>query len=237
MSTATATPNLRLVRKDAAAATRSMDHDLTVKAIIVGDSGVGKSSLLYRYTDNEWNPFYIATIGVDFKTMSFERDGKLVRMQLWDTAGQDRFQTITRTFYRGVHGAMVVFDVCDAESFENVGNWMKEVTTYAAQAIPLLLVGNKADMAATHRQVPVERAQALAESMGCVYVETSAKEDARVAEAFAKLTEACIESRVQSLNALKTSNDTIRRRQAEVDLTRFRNGVDPAKPTGTCASC
>jgi len=175
-------------------ASSTTDYDICVKSIIIGDSGVGKSSLLYRYSDQDWNPHYIATIGVDFKVLSFERSGKVVKLQLWDTAGQERFRTITHSYYRGAHGIMIVFDVTNRETFDNVASWMKDVRKFGADGVPMVLVGNKCDCE-TKRVVQAEEGKLLAAELGCRYVETSAKENAKVDEAFDHLVNECIKHR------------------------------------------
>jgi len=213
----------------------AVEHDLLLKAIIIGDSGVGKSSLLYRFSDGDWNPHYVATIGVDFKTMTFDKAGKIVRLQLWDTAGQDRFRTVTRTFYRGIHGCVLVFDVTDAESFEHIREWVKECVQFGSPETPFVLVGNKADLA-SQRQVPAEAAQALAQSLNCEYVEASAKSDSNVAAAFAKLADLCIERKLRVAKdaagggaALRNPNRRILLNQPPAD------GAATAPGKGLCA--
>ena len=96
------------------------DHDHLFKLLIIGDSGVGKSSLLVRFADNTFSGNYITTIGVDFKIRTIEINGERVKLQIWDTAGQERFRTITSTYYRGTHGVIVVYDVTSGDSFANV---------------------------------------------------------------------------------------------------------------------
>ena len=180
-----------------------LDYDVCVKSIIIGDSGVGKSSLLYRYTDQDWNPHYIATIGVDFKVLSFERMGKVVKLQLWDTAGQERFRTITHSYYRGAHGIMLVFDVTNRESFDNISTWLKDVSKFGVDSAPMLLVGNKCDCVA-QRNVSASEAQQLAESIGCKYIETSAKNNAGVEKAFGALVDDCVNRREVVVKARST---------------------------------
>jgi small GTP-binding protein len=175
----------------------ALEHDLVVKAILVGDSGVGKSSVLMRFTHGDFSHHFVSTVGVDYANCTFDRQGKIVRMQLWDTAGQDRFKTISRTFYRGVHGCALVFAVDDAESFEHVSEWAKEVTQFGSADTPFVLIGNKADTPAALRQVAPEAAQMLAQKLGCEYVETSAKADTNISAAFAKLAEACIDRKMK----------------------------------------
>jgi small GTP-binding protein len=173
------------------------EFDVTVKGIIIGDSSVGKSSLLYRYTDSDWNPHYIATIGVDFKVLTFERDAKVVKLQLWDTAGQERFKTITHTYYRGAHGVVVVFDVTNRESFTNVTTWLQEFNQFSGGTdVPMVLVGNKCDCR-DERVVSDEEADAVAKHLGCRYVPCSAKANIGVDEAFQTLTQLCLEYRAK----------------------------------------
>ena len=179
-----------------------IDYDVCVKSIIIGDSGVGKSSLLYRYAEQDWNPHYIATIGVDFKVLTFERNNEVVKLQLWDTAGQERFRTITHSYYRGAHGVMVVFDVTDMESFENVASWLHDVERFGTDGAPVVLIGNKCDCV-SERVVPHEMAVALAEKVGCKYVEASAKTDSNVQEAFTYLVDKCVEGRGEILKRKK----------------------------------
>jgi small GTP-binding protein len=187
--------------------------DLLVKSIVIGDSGCGKSSLMWRFTDNNYTPTFISTIGVDFKTVVFDRQGKVVKMQLWDCAGQDRFQTIVASFFRGIHAAMLVFSLDDAESFDNIRNWVKVAHKNGTEDMRFLLIGNKLDIVTSNphlRQVSTEAAQNLAQTLGCDYIETSAKADVNVAAAFAKLTESAIERKLQSLPKDPTNPNGLR---------------------------
>lgn len=143
------------------------DYDVLIKTIMVGDSCVGKSSLLYRYSEGDWNPHYLATIGVDFKTMTFEKNGKIIKLQMWDTAGQERFRTITNTYYRGCHGVVLVFDYTNRESFQHCeSRWMVDVERCATLGCPVILLGNKADVADDLKEVTDEEAQMLARRIG-----------------------------------------------------------------------
>lgn len=215
------------------------EHDMLLKGIVIGDSGVGKSSLLYRFSDGDWNPHYIATIGVDFKTLTFDRKGKIIRMQLWDSAGQERFRTIVRSFYRGVHGVMLVFDLTDAESFDHVRDWVKEAVQFGSADLPFLLVGNKADLAdAGHRQVPVEQAQQLAQQLNCEYIEVSAKADANVGAAFAKLTTSCMDRKMRISNTDSGAGaHSLRNPHRRIQLGTDASASSAANPTGTKKIC
>eukprot|EP00397_Hematodinium_sp_SG-2012_P055492 GEMP01067782.1.p1 GENE.GEMP01067782.1~~GEMP01067782.1.p1 ORF type:complete len:243 (+),score=21.20 GEMP01067782.1:73-801(+) len=106
------------------------EYDYLFKLLLIGDSGVGKSCLLLRFADNTYTESYISTIGVDFKIRTIEQEGKVVKLQIWDTAGQERFRTITSSYYRGAHGIIIVYDVTDRESFNNVKHWIEQIGRY-----------------------------------------------------------------------------------------------------------
>jgi len=159
------------------------EYDYLFKLLLIGDSGVGKSCLLLRFADDTYTESYISTIGVDFKIRTIELDGKTIKLQIWDTAGQERFRTITSSYYRGAHGIIVVFDVTDAESFNNVKQWLHEIDRYACQNVKKLLVGNKCDLV-SKRAVPAEQAKEFADGLGIQYLETSAKNATNVENAF-----------------------------------------------------
>ncbi|KAK0179426.1 hypothetical protein PV327_005179 [Microctonus hyperodae] len=156
------------------------EYDHLFKLLIIGDSGVGKSSLLLRFADNTFNGSYITTIGVDFKIRTVEVDGERVKLQIWDTAGQERFRTITSTYYRGTHGVIVVYDVTSGDSFANVKRWLHEIE-HNCDIVNRVLVGNKND-APNHKVVLTEDAQRFANQMGIQLFETSAKDNINVEE-------------------------------------------------------
>lgn len=211
----------------------SQDYDIAVKSIIIGDSGVGKSSLLYRYAEQDWNPHYIATIGVDFKVLTFERQNKVVKLQLWDTAGQERFRTITHSYYRGAHSIMLVFDITNRETFDNIAVWMNDVKKFANQTAPMLLVGNKADCE-QHREVQKAEAEALAESLNCQYMETSARDDNAVEAAFEHLVDKCLEQRIKIASNVQTNNAFNQQRPKGVPLGGQRKKIDGKSEKCAC---
>ena len=153
------------------------------KLLIIGDSGVGKSCLLLRFSDNIFTDSFISTIGVDFKIRTVTIGGIKIKLQIWDTAGQERFRTITSSYYRGAHGIIVVYDVTDQKSFDNIKKWLKEIDTFAGGSVQKLLVGNKCDLV-NERTVTTDSGRALADSLKIPFVETSAKDSTNVEEAF-----------------------------------------------------
>lgn len=145
------------------------------KLLIIGDSGVGKSSLLLRYINDSFENRLSATIGVDYRVkVTTLLDGTMVKLSIWDTAGQERFRTLTPNFYRGAHGAVVVFDVSNRESFDRLVNWMEELKMFSNhQDMVCLLVGNKIDHLT--RQVSREEGLRFARMYHMPYAESSAK--------------------------------------------------------------
>ena len=174
----------------------SAEYDHLFKLLLIGDSGVGKSCLLLRFADDTYTESYISTIGVDFKIRNVEQDGKNIKLQIWDTAGQERFRTITSSYYRGAHGIIIVYDITDMESFNNVKTWLQEIEKFASDNVNKLLVGNKSDLTA-QRQVDTQVAKEFADSLGIPFLETSAKTSTNVEQAFNKMT-AEIKSRMQT---------------------------------------
>jgi len=159
------------------------------KIVLVGDSGVGKSNLLSRFTRNTFSSEEKSTIGVEFATRIVPmKDGKRIKAQIWDTAGQERYRAITNAYYRGALGALLVYDCCKASSFENIPRWIRELKDHANRDIVLLMAGNKKDLCDTvGRQVTPEQAQQMAREYGFQTLETSAMTGANVDDAFTTL--------------------------------------------------
>eukprot|EP01100_Stratorugosa_tubuloviscum_P007234 TRINITY_DN302_c0_g1_i2.p1 TRINITY_DN302_c0_g1~~TRINITY_DN302_c0_g1_i2.p1 ORF type:complete len:216 (-),score=111.44 TRINITY_DN302_c0_g1_i2:27-674(-) len=161
-------------------------YDYLIKLLLIGDSGVGKSCLLLRFSDDSFTPSFITTIGIDFKIRTIELDGKKIKLQIWDTAGQERFRTITTAYYRGAMGILLVYDVTDEKSFSNIRNWMRNIEQHATESVNKMLIGNKCDMV-DKRAVESDRGKALAAEYGINFLETSAKNSINVEEAFISL--------------------------------------------------
>jgi len=162
------------------------EYDFLFKVVLIGDSAVGKSNLLSRFTRNEFNIESKSTIGVEFATRSVPCDGKTIKAQIWDTAGQERYRAITSAYYRGAVGALLVYDISKKQTFENVDRWLTELRDHADSNIVIMLVGNKCDLR-PQRQVPTEDASAFAEKNGLSFIETSALDSTNVELAFQKI--------------------------------------------------
>ncbi|KAB5592116.1 Ras-related protein Rab-11A [Ceratobasidium theobromae] len=182
-------------------------YDYLFKVVLIGDSGVGKSNLLSRFTRNEYNVESKSTIGVEFATRSINVDGKTVKAQIWDTAGQERYRAITSAYYRGAVGALLVYDISKHATYVNVTRWLKELRDHADSNIVIMLVGNKSDLKHL-RAVPTDEAKALAVEHGLFFIETSAMDASNVEAAFQNiLTEVY---RIVSSKALESSADPIK---------------------------
>lgn len=158
-------------------------YDYLFKLLLIGDSGVGKTCILFRFSEDAFNATFISTIGIDFKIRTIDLDGKKIKLQIWDTAGQERFRTITTAYYRGAMGIMLVYDVTNEKSFENIKNWIRNIEEHASADVEKMVLGNKCDRD-TYRQVSKERGERLAIEYGLKFCETSAKASINVEEAF-----------------------------------------------------
>ena len=159
------------------------------KTLILGDTTVGKTCFLLKYTDKTFQEAHLATIGLDYrlKTMKL-KNGKEIKLQIWDTAGQDRFRAITRNYYKGSHGILLLYDVTNVKSFENIKTWVSSIREEASKDVVVYIVGNKIDNA-KNRKVETEEGKELAEELGFPFMETSAKNNINVSETFDDLVE------------------------------------------------
>jgi len=159
------------------------EYDYLFKVVLIGDSGVGKSNLLARFTRNEFNLESKSTIGVEFATRSIKVNKKIIKAQIWDTAGQERYRAITSAYYRGAVGALLVYDIAKQLTYQNVERWLSELRDHADQNIVIMLVGNKSDLRHL-RAVPSDEARAFAEANNLSFIETSALDSTNVETAF-----------------------------------------------------
>lgn len=162
--------------------------DYVFKVVVIGDSAVGKSQILSRFTKNEFSFDSKSTIGVEFQTRTVNIKSKVIKAQIWDTAGQERYRAVTSAYYRGALGAMLVYDITKRQTFDHVARWVEELRAHADNSIVIVLVGNKADLVDL-RTVPAEDAVEFAENQGLFFFETSALNGDNVDAAFFKLLE------------------------------------------------
>ncbi|XP_019337601.1 ras-related protein Rab-3D isoform X3 [Alligator mississippiensis] len=179
------------------AADQSFDY--MFKLLLIGNSSVGKTSLLFRYAEDTFTPSFVSTVGIDFKVKTVYRRAKRVKLQIWDTAGQERYRTITTAYYRGAMGFLLVYDVANAESFSAVQDWATQIKTYSWDNAQVILVGNKCDLE-DDRVVPTEEGRRLAHELGFEFFEASAKDNINVKQVFERLVDVICEKMNESLD-------------------------------------
>ena len=166
-----------------------MAEESVYKVLLLGDTTVGKTCFLMKYTDKTFQEVHMSTIGLDYrlKTMVL-KNGKNIKLQIWDTAGQDRFRAITKNYYKGAHGIILIYDVTSLQTYENVKTWINQIREEAPPNVVIFLAGNKIDME-EERKVKTEEGKSLADEFGLPFYETSAKNDININETFEDLVE------------------------------------------------
>lgn len=159
-------------------------YDMATKVMLIGDSGVGKTCLLVRFKDGAFlSGSFISTVGIDFRNKVVDVEGTKVKLQIWDTAGQERFRSVTHAYYRDAHALLLLYDVTNKASFDNIRAWLGEINEYAQEDVVIMLLGNKADMA-NERMIRTEDGEKLAREYNVAFMETSAKTGRNVDLAF-----------------------------------------------------
>ncbi|CAF1442262.1 unnamed protein product [Rotaria sp. Silwood1] len=160
-----------------------VEYDYLFKILIIGDSGVEKTAILKRFAQSYFSSEYFVTVGVDFQIRTVNVDSKRCKLQVWDTAGQDRFKCITSSFYRGSHGVIICFDITNRESFDNVDKWLGEVKRHCGDQPPVYLVGTKSDLQ-SQRVIPYSTIKTYTDTKNLSYIETSSKTSENVENCF-----------------------------------------------------
>ncbi|KAH0789581.1 ras-related protein Rab-13 [Histomonas meleagridis] len=194
-----------------------MQEETLIKLLILGESAVGKSCLLLRFVDDKFNETFLTTIGIDFKVRHMEIDGKKVKLQIWDTAGQEKFKTITKAYYRGANGILIVFDLTNRDSFEQTKNWMDSITEAMSDPVDIVLVGNKCDM---DRKISREEAETKAKEFNVPYFETSAKENINIDATFLELAKMILKRKE---TAVDTNVNVNKKEPRKIDITKSKS--------------
>jgi len=203
-----------------------MSYAYLFKYIIIGDTGVGKSCLLLQFTDKRFQPVHDLTIGVEFGARLITIDNHQIKLQIWDTAGQESFRSITRSYYRDAAGALLVYDITRRESFNHLSRWLEEARQNGNPNMTIMLIGNKSDL--EHRRaVSTKEGEIFAQENGLVFLETSAKSATNVETAFIKTAENIYEK-------IKEGVYDPSREGNGVKLGVMANNAKPAKKSGCC---
>ena len=209
--------------------TEKKDYDYLFKILILGDSFVGKTNILKRFIHNEFDSTTKETVGVEFDSKNYNFGEKTIKAQIWDTSGQERYRSVTKAYYKGAKGALLVYDISRRITFENIDNWIIDLRTNGDKDILIILIGNKSDLN-SKREVNKDEAETKAEQYNIAFLETSAKNGDNIDKAFSELVE-------QVYNANKTSiekNDVKVEGNNEDGISLQKDDVDEQKKNKGC---
>ncbi|KAJ1633527.1 ras family-domain-containing protein [Pavlovales sp. CCMP2436] len=210
-----------------------MSYAYLFKYIIIGDTGVGKSCLLLQFTDKRFQPVHDLTIGVEFGARMISIDNKQIKLQIWDTAGQESFRSITRSYYRGAAGALLVYDITRRETFNHLTSWLEDARQHSNSAMCIMLIGNKSDL--EHRRaVSYEEGARFAQEHGLVFLETSAKTAANVEEAFIDTARTIYDKIAQGVYDVSNESNGIKVGMAASPSNVYGNQQANAQQKGGC---
>lgn len=199
-------------------------YDVLYRLVLIGDSGVGKTAILLRYSDNVYNSSFISTIGIDFRIKTIELQGKRIKLQIWDTAGQEQFHSVASSYYRNAHGIMLIYDITNAQSFIHVTKWVNNISKNSPSSIKQLLIGNKCDTDESKRVIEKDRGSTLAQELDMPFLETSAKMDVNIDAAFELITK------------LIMDGDLERVRKDSIEVRRSNDSSDSVKKKTKCCA-
>jgi len=212
-----------------------MSYAYLFKYIIIGDTGVGKSCLLLQFTDKRFQPVHDLTIGVEFGARMVTIDNRQIKLQIWDTAGQESFRSITRSYYRGAAGALLVYDITRRDTFKHLSRWLEEARQHSQSNMVIMLIGNKNDLE-HRRQVTFDEGKAFADANGLIFMETSAKTAFNVEQAFINTAEK-IHQNIES-GEIDVTNEShgIKVGMAATAQSGERQIGGPGQPQGGCCA-
>ncbi|KAH3762838.1 GTP-binding protein YPTM2 [Pelomyxa schiedti] len=205
------------------------NYDYLAKLLLIGDHGVGKTCLLLRFVEDHFSPTFISTIGVDFKVRTVQIASKILKAQIWDTAGEERFRTITSAYYRGCSGIIVTYDITDRSSFQHIPEWLRSIDTNCRIPPRKILVGTKLDLATPHRAVEYSQAKAFAEENGLKFWETSSKDSTNVDEAIMALL-----ADVKTMHEDEEDAEEACRQRAATSTVALKSPPPPTNKTSRC---
>jgi Ras-related protein Rab-1A len=194
-----------------------MNYDQKCQLLIIGDSTVGKTSILNKFANGTFNENYLATVGLDNITKDETIDGKNIRIKIWDTAGQERYKALTKGFFNNAEGIMIVFDVTNTETYENLKNWIQSIQTFMGnkmEEIPIIIIGNKIDC--EEREVKTEDAESYCKGQNYPYFETSAKTGENIDKTIRFLVKKVIEGNIDNNQNEGTGNNNLRLSKEEL---------------------
>ena len=189
-------------------------YDMIFKVVLIGDTSVGKTNILSKYLSNEFDPDSKATVGVEFGTKDFQIENNKVKVQIWDTAGQERYRSITNAYYKGAKGSLLVYDITNPKSFENLDRWLSDLKSNGEDKISVVLIGNKSDLE-NERKITLEQGKEKAAFFKLAFMETSALNGNNIEKAFNELI----------TDVYKNHHDLFEK-QAKVEITEKAIDID-----------
>ena len=203
--------------------------DIYLKILLIGDTSVGKTSILCKYIDDEFSDTYLSTIGIEFKIKSLIINGKKVLLRIWDTSGQERYRSITQNFYRNANGILFIFDITKKETFDNIKIWLTDSENCEDNKVAKMLIGNKIDLE-NKRKIDNETIKKFAEKKEMKYFEASAKEGINIDNIFRELAELILFNKYKEEN----EEETIRNRNRENSFNLSFDSIEPIKKKTCC---
>lgn len=176
-----------------ASADQTLDESL--KILVIGDSDVGKTSLVFRFVDGSFSSQFVPTVGIDFKSKTIVWNDKRIQLQIWDTAGQERYRSITTSYFRGAAGFVIMYDIRNEVSFNGVQEWVSQIKAYSGPEVKKILVGNVTDEE-KEREVTIKKGQQLADKLGIEFIETSVKNNSNVEKVFEILVGSILKAKI-----------------------------------------
>ncbi|KAJ5067224.1 ras-related protein rabb1c-like [Anaeramoeba ignava] len=207
-----------------------MAYRYLFKFVIIGDTGVGKSCILLQFTDSRFQPVHELTIGVEFGARTIDIKGDLVKLQIWDTAGQESFRSITRSYYRGAAGTLLVYDITRRETFNHLKSWLDDAREHS-ENLEIILIGNKKDLE-HRREVKTEEGEQFAKKYGLQFLETSAKTNDHIEEAF-QITAQKIHEKVKQ-GVINVDNDSTGVKESQTQKRKLTDEPNEKSKSGCC---